>query len=72
MRRVNLQRKEVEWRLADRLAGLAHKILLVACWLDNRGFTEDLHNHYSVDCHRDYPVTVEAARFPQERPRDAV
>jgi len=65
-------RKETEWRLADRLAGLAHAILRVACWLDNRGFTEDLHNHYNIDCHRDYSVNVKAARSPQERPNDAV
>lgn len=44
----------------------AHRLLLIACRLDNRGFTEDLHNHYSVECHRQNPVNVHAQRSPQE------
>lgn len=65
-------KKETEWKIADWIAGFAHRLLLIACRLDNRGFTEDLHNHYSVECHRQDPVTIHAQRSPQERPTDAV
>jgi hypothetical protein len=42
----------MEWRIADCVAEVGAWLLRVACWIDNRGFDNDMHNHYSVTCHK--------------------